>query len=397
MSYPAFVRGQVRVTWHVDGTVDEILYNNEPYIKVVSDAVQPIQYGPQGIILPARFYEIIEELLASIISLSDNGRKVLLADRVFGFQMNAPIPNPKLKLMFLESILRRVWQWEDVNEEVHKGTIYYFIANAYLEQGDIPSAYIYFFNAMEEDRSNFPALGKDPKEGGAYLTTSLVDNPQLRPQLYSAVVVPLRNYLQGLIDGYNSRTETRGLTIQELDQKFLQADSMEDIKRFFVATLHEIFHLSPLNNTKMINNDYSKLKVVDTLFNLSLIIDQILEHRFLGNASGRQRSMGNAVYRLTIHLSWTNSTRDHDAGEFLGRVRPRLNNITPDQRVPALLNGSTLYNGQNISAQKMAMFLAYHLRNFAGHNIEGQSILVTRYSEVLTAIMDAFLTTVEVL
>jgi len=396
MSPSPLVCREVRVTWHANGSVNEITYGGEPLLKAISNTLQTTQLTPQGAVLPLGFRRMIENLLDSIASLSDARRKILLADRVFGFQLNTGFPSPKLKRMVLEAILQTVWQWEDLHEIVHKGTIYYFIANTYLEQGDIPSAYIYFFSAIEEDKRNFPVLQKSVKEGGAYLTTSLVDNPQTRPHLYSAVVVPLRNYLQTFITEYNSRTAAN-LTMQEMDRKFLQADSLEDVKRFFVATIHEIYHLSPLNSPRMINNDYSKLKVIDTLFNLSLIVDQILEYAFLRSAPRPQRKMANAVHRLALHLNWTTATRDRNAGVLLSRVQPQLNSGPPDQIVPCLLDGSATFNARSLSSQKMAIFLAYHLRNFGGHHIKGQDILVRRYPEVLSAILDAVFTAIEAL
>lgn len=268
------------------------------------------------------------------------------------------------------------------------------MAESYLSLGDIPSAYICFFNALEDDKENFPFIPKNLKDASAYCTTSIVDNPS--NFLYRSVVMPLRSYLQNFIDEYNARTKG-SLTIQTLDQKFLQADPLEDVKRFFVATLHEINHLSPLNSSRMINNDYSKLKIIDTLFNMGLIVDQILEYRFLRNYTGR-KYMGKAVYELALHLGWTNPQISQDPGVFLGKVKPNLNKGSPDQILPSLLNGQATSNGTRISDAKMcAIFTAYHLRNYGGHHLEGSDILINRYPDILSRIMDAVFAAVELL
>jgi hypothetical protein len=175
----------------------------------------------------------------------------------------------------------------------------------------------------------------------------------------------------------------------------LQADAVEDIKRFFVATFHEIYHLAPLNSSRMINNDYSKLKVIDTIFNLSLIVDQLLEYRLLTNAP--RKDMANAIYRLALHLNWTTSTSHNNVRRFLRAIQPNLNVNSPDQVVPSLLNGQATFDGRNITPDMGAVFLAYHLRNFAGHNIEGQDVLVERYTEVLNHVMDALFIAIEAL
>lgn len=191
--------------------------------------------------------DLIEDLLDAIATVpkSHKRRKISLADGIFGFKPVPDPPNPKVQISFWNSVMPRIWAWEDSHEEVHKGTVYSFMAESYLSLGDIPSAYICFFNALEEDKKNFPFIPKDLKDAPAYRTTSIVDNPQ--NFLYTSVVMPLRTYLQSFIDKYNVRTN-RSLKIQALDQKFLQADPLEEVKRFFVATLHEIYHLSPLNS-----------------------------------------------------------------------------------------------------------------------------------------------------
>ena len=134
--------------------------------------------------------------------------------------------------------------------------------------------------------------------------------------------------MTGFINIYNVRTNAN-LALQMLDQKFLQANDLEDMKQFFVANLHEIYHLSPLNSTRMIDNDYSRLKMVDTLFNLSLIVDQTLEYRFASLMS--ERSMANAIYCLALHNGWITKNQCNDPGKLIGKLNPNPNVGLPDQ------------------------------------------------------------------
>lgn len=210
--------------------------------------------------------------------------------------------------------------------------------------------------------------------------------------LYLPVVVPLRKHMQAFLGGYKSRSNSN-LTMQAVDGKFLQADPLENIKRFFVAVFHEIYHLAPLNSTKMINNDYSKLKIVDTLFNLGLIVDQILEYRFLGGVV--EKKMASGVFQLALNEGWTNPISCPDPGAFLRKIKPALNGL-PDIVVPYLLDGTATYDGSLILDAKMrAVLLAYHLRNYGGHHLEGSTILVSRYNEVLNLVMDALFVAIE--
>ena len=385
MSQPnSFVHDSVQIEWNEDDSVRTITYQSLGLLNVVNQRLH--EGGMQAL------QRLIEDLLDTVAAIpeSDMRKKIRLADKIFGLKPDPP--DPKAQLRFWQTLMPTVWAWEDSHEKVHKGTAYSFMAESYLGLGDIPSAYICFFNALEDDKENFPHIPKNLKDASAYCTTSLVDNPT--NFLYLRVVVPLRRYLQNFIQNYNVRT-SRALTLQTLDQNFLQADSLEDVKRFFVATVHEIYHLAPLNSTRMINNDYSKLKIIDTLFNIGLIVDQILEHSFLQNYSGRKK-MARAIYELALHLNWTSLQTSPNPGVFLKRVSPNLNSGTPDQIMPSLLDGSATFDNSPISDPRMlATFIAYHLRNYAGHHLEGSAILVNRYPEILNRIMDAVFVAIE--
>lgn len=396
--------GPVQVNWLADGSVDRITYNGQSLREAVTRIMQPLQAStiPLAILFTPEQKTLIDNLLTSVSSLParDEAGKVLLADKIFENlnlrESPENPPNPKLRSIVWKAILDQVWRWEDSqHKEIHKGTAYFFMAESYLEQGDVPSAYICLFNALKQDEQNCHSIGKNPKDRPTYLTTSLVDRAD--NAFYYSVVLPLRGMIHNFINGYNTRmSRTNGkLSIALLDKKFLQADLLEWIKRFFVPTVHEIYHLSFLNDTRMINNDYSKLKIIDTLFNLSLIIDQILEYRFLQTLPKKDRDMGKAVYQLALCIPWTTKAKDPDAGVFIKRVKPMLNNNSPDQVLPALLDGSATYDGVSMDWGMRAILGSYHLRNYAGHNIEGSNVLVERYQEILNLEMDAFFISIE--
>jgi len=391
------VCGPVSVTWQADGHVDTITYEGKVLGEVVKARLQSLQLGPLGIALTDEQTDLISNLLNSVALLpsTEIRSKIFLADRIFEHLMFEMVPpNPKVQSMFWRAILDHVWRWEDSHEKVHKGTAYYFMAKSYLGSGDVPSAYTCFFNALEDDKKNFPHIPKNLKDAPAYCTTSLACNPN--NALFLSVVVPLRAVLQSFIERYNSETG-RSLTLLTIDQRFLQADQFEEIKRFFVATFHEIYHLAPLNSTRMINNDYSKLKVIDTLFNICLAIDQILEYRFLHTAPKEEKKMGNAVYHLALHLGWTNPQSSKDPSEFFKKAKPHPNQGSPDSVLSHFLDGTCTCDSAPMDCRMRAILAAYHLRNYGGHHVEGNDILVNRYDEVLKMIMHALFVSIEAL
>ncbi len=397
MALEPLICGPVRVTWKSADTIEEITYDGRPLKEVINETVSQIGIRSNQLFVPHQLFDVINYLLDSIAALDATKivQKIYLATRIFEHLRIHPIvPNPKLSGVFWRMILDNVWKWEDCHEKVHKGTAYYWMAETFLDSGDVASAYISFFNALEDDKIIYPIVGRNFKEAPAYLTTSLVDNT--RNALYPSVVVPLRTRMQSFIYRYNSQTG-RSFSMPVLDKKFLQNDDFEEIKRFFVANFHEIYHLNALHSTRMINNDYSKLKVIDTLFNVSLVIDQILAHKFLQRVPKNERNIANAFYKLALQLGWTTAKENKDAGRLLKKISPNLNSGPPDNILPAILDGKSTYKGASMNYEMRTVCAAYHLRNYGGHHLQGSTILIQRHDEILDMVMGAFFLSVETL
>lgn len=390
------LNGPVRVVWGPNDIVQSITYGGQPLLTHIGGLVV---VGPSGLVLATPLLQTLTDLLNTIASTPPltNRRKVTFADQIFGIKLqpNPPNPpNPKVSLQYWTSILPLVWSWEDANQEVHKGTLYYLMAEEYLSLGDIASAYTCLFKALEEDKRTFQYFFQPLTSKPAYLTSSLVNNPN--NSLYPSVVIPLRNSLFDFMTRYNHSSGST-LSLGIIDQKFLQVPALEDVKRFFVATFHEIFHLMPINTSRMINNDYSKLKAIDTLFNLGLIVDQILEYRFLRNARKGDRKMSMGIYKLALRLGWTTKAKAPRLKPFLKLIRPDPNRRTPDKVVKSILDKRPTFDRHRLDHKMKCVIIAYHLRNFGGHHIEGQDILVKRYAEILEYCIGAIFVAIEAL
>ena len=107
--------------------------------------------------------------------------------------------------------------------------------------------------------------------------------------------------------------------------------------------------------------------------------------------------MGNAVYHLALHLGWTNTQSSKDPGEFFKKVKPHPNQGSPDSVLPSFLDGTCTYDSAPMDYRTRAILAAYHLRNYGGHHLEGNDILVNRYDEVLRMILHALFVSIEAL
>jgi len=390
--------GPVTVLWNQDDSVISLNYQNQPLPVARSSVFARITLGP-----PVKFSagqsEMITNLLNAVAALPETERrkKIYLSTAIFEhLNFQASVPNPWLTNCVWRAILDHVWQWEKTNEVIHKGTPYYFMAENCVHMGDVASAYICFYNAVEEDKKNYPALSKDFKSAPAYLTVSLVNNSNNR--LHQSMVLPLRSYLDSLLQKYNA--SFRGnLSLSKLDKVFLQSDDLDSIKSFFVANLHEIYHLAPLNSSNMIGNDYSMLKVIDSLFNLALVVDQILAYRFLQGVTGRERNMANSIYQLALHLKLVTKVNVRDPSDYLSKVRPKLNDptSTPDTILPSYLDASATYDTKPLDSRMRVALAAYYLRNYGGHHLEGSQTVIKRYEDVLRSVLDAVFISIETL
>ncbi len=375
-----------KISWENDQVSGVYLEENQSLQEAVSYSVNPISLSEKGVTLNSKFEKLFIAILNLVNSIKDEKKKILYADYIFGSIYPLPkIPNPKLQTEFWKTIIKKVWEWEDENEFLHKGTPYYFIAESFLAMGDIPSAYTYFYNAIEEDKRNYNSIaGKEYKNAPAYKTTSLANDPD--NALYEKVVIPLKKYLYSFITKCSFQ-----ISLCDLETKFFLNDNFEDIKRVFVANFHEMYHLKTLYSTRLIDNDYTKLKIIDTLFNIALVIDQILESKF------HQGNMAGNTYYLWLHKNWINSTTTTHAGDWTRKIDPCPNHTKPDDVLQSYLDGSVQYDGLQIDAEKRSTIITYHLRNYSAHNLEGNNILVTRYEEILEKIMLAFFIAVDIL
>jgi hypothetical protein len=371
-----------------------IRVNGRALIEHIPSLLVGLRLIGNNVILPSQLVRTVNELLdlISLLPASEVRKKVTLATEIFSHftDPGGAVPNPTLRRMYMRAIMELAWNWEKNHEEVHKGTPYFFMGKSYHNSGDLASALVCFFQAVEEDKRNYPAFGWDYKTAPAYLTVSLVNN--VKNNVYETIVRPARETLGRMIGDYNNRYG-RSFSMNELENKFLQADPLEEKKRFFVATFQDIFQLLPLVSAKMTTNDYSKLKHVDLLANICLVNDQLLEHKYLQGVTSS--TMAKGVYALALAQGWTTAALHNNAGAYTGSVTPRLNNATPDQTIPDILDGRAIVGSRTAFPLEASVLLAYHIRNFASHNIEGNSVFASRFEEIYERVMHAFFFIVE--
>lgn len=283
-------------------------------------------------------------------------------------------------IQFWRKIIFISHEWESQNRKrIHKGTPYAFIAYTYLITGDIDTGFSYIYNAIEEDiklKDICPTLNY-PDNAPAYLTAVLSSNPN--NIFMNLFVAKIRSNLEAYLGEYRNNF-WKSLTIAEFDDKFLQNKTLGAIRYYFVFTCWAIFEYRQKVDTKLMQNDFSKLKNANWMFSLCLVIDKLLSNRY------NTQYISKGILEFCIDTKLTTKI-DFD---LLGKEK--IPQGTPDTVIPKLLAMDLSLNGSPIRKEIQCLLVAWNLRNFAGHNIQTQNIIVGNFEDLLRILLyDVFL------
>lgn len=285
------------------------------------------------------------------------------------------------------------WEWEGKNKpyQLHKGTPYYFLAMSFVLSGNVDSGFVMAHNALEEDRRTYPLLGRDATEAPAYSFAAL-DFSNLSGSMLP-IVQEMQKYLEKYLANHNGSSGV-GFKLADFSKKFLKNDVLEDVKFFFVYNLMLIINMNKLAHPRLLINSFTALRNIDLLFNLSLIIDKVLQHKY---ATEYMRNGVPSVLRDVDgipdrdHQSLLQALTYSDGREF--KV-----NDDPEIVIPALINGQVRYRGKASSPAMTAFLSAWNLRNYGAHNVGGGATVTTTYfTRALNLLFSALFFSVSVL
>ena len=278
---------------------------------------------------------------------------------------------------FWQEIISETLEWESNNSpiKIHKGTPFFFLAHNCLLIGDRDNGFTYLYNALEDDKK-LPSLNY-PQDAPAYLTAIMSQKPKnfMFPQ-----VRDLRNFLGSFLHKFN-QSFTR-LSIGDFDSKFLENTQLFDVAAFFVYNFKFVYDQSKNTTAQLLQNDFSRLKILDLFFNFGLIVDEVLHY------SASQHNQSPNMMKEAV--SWWAESQFHvtqnNFDNLIGSNGLDLKSQSLDSVIPTLL--SNIQNpSQNIPKEVYIMLVTYKLRNHAGHNINQQTVLGTQYDEILEKLL----------
>ena len=290
------------------------------------------------------------------------------------------------------SILDPVRRWETKNgKHIHKGTPYYFLAASYLYSSNFDLGFRYLFDAIKEDEKASQGTNNPQsyKSAPAYMLASLVENDQ--NYLYREIVSPARFRIEQFLATYNRETQT-SMAMMDIDARFLNNSAFEFAKLYFDYVLLHLIKLEQMWNSREPQNDFMKMRNRDILLDLCLVIDELLRTKF-PSASG----IGDGVFSFLSSKHMLNAL-ESNAGTLNQNLQPMISGTpypSPDVIVPALLDLTLMYRTAAVTKEMSWLLLAWHLRNYAAHNLTPRQVLIDRYAEIVQSLMNGLLLCLE--
>jgi hypothetical protein len=288
----------------------------------------------------------------------------------------------RVGIVFWKKILDIVKKWKAQNPKVfiHTGTPYYFLAENYLLVGDLDSAFSYLHDANYIDQQSWQWEQHD--HIGSYCLAKLLnkDGSQM-----NYIVRDLRNELRLYISLYNEKNNS--FTIGDFDNKFLRNEKeLLDVGYFFTYNFFSIVQRKRNKELELENNTFSKLRSLDIIFNLCLIIDKILHNTYLKDESDISKTtMSYGVEKLCQEQEWSNSYQLIKFWEQEGK----FDKAHPENSIPLLLEKNEIFENKPVESEVFTMILAYILRNYGAHNLNNEDIILQKYDEIITELMMA--------
>jgi hypothetical protein len=140
------------------------------------------------------------------------------------------------------------------------------------------------------------------------------------------------------------------------------------------------------------------LKVLDTIFNLCLIIDEVLKVYYKKKRGSLLDThyIRHGISLLSDEQGWMSQ---NDIQGFWRNLK--VAEAMPDKVIPTLLKMKRRFKkgrGRILPPKEVfTMLIVYNLRNYGGHNIKQQRVLTERYDEIMSQLMMALFLSVRAL
>ena len=205
------------------------------------------------------------------------------------------------------------------------------------------------------------------------------------------IVTDVRSELQKYIINFNHNYGE--FSLKEFDDKFLRNEhEFLNLGYFFTYTFFSIIQNQRNAELESEENNFSQLRSLDLIFNLCLIIDEILKKSFLRDETNPEKTtMSYSIEKLCLKNQWVNS---YDLRNFW-KTQNKFSKYVTEPIITMLLEKTETFNDQPIEKEVFTMLLVYVLRNYGAHNLNQESIIVKDYSKIINELIMALFISVK--
>ena len=295
----------------------------------------------------------------------------------------------------ITQLLEKIWSWETANfpAKIHKGTPFYFLADSFAKMGDWDSAFTFVFNSISQDKLAFINTSRplNYKKSPAYMYATLVNNKH--NFFYEPHIKDIRKWLIANLFEYRKFSGIN-LSYKDFESKFLRNDDLEEIVFLFVYQIQYILR-NPLKITSLRDNAFNRLRNLNMLFTLCLIVDKVLEYRYRSLPMEKRKSLGKNMFNFFNEKNWLNGEKNSSAicqTLLEGGTDFHRN---PNLIIPKILSGNIIYHWNLILEETGPLLMVWYLRNYGAHKMKGQRILISEFPNIIKFVIYALFSSLQ--
>lgn len=270
------------------------------------------------------------------------------------------------------------WEGKNHGKRIHKGAAYYFWGVTCVLKEDFEKGFLLMHQSLEEDKKN-PRIDFHIAPAHAFVTLDF----QKQDQFFRNKVLEIADFLDDMIHEYHKNRGGK-LSLVDLKSKLLQNYQLEEQAFLFVFELFQVKKLLAETNMGLTYNDYGSLLLTETMFNVCLILDNLLKKR--NPTQWRYSDHLNFIsHKLSLNLNQTN----------IGQINTAFKTHFSKTLGDLLRSQYTFGSGLILRPIEEDLAITYGLRNFGAHNIEKQPLIYQNLQGIVKRCLYAIFFAVE--
>lgn len=270
----------------------------------------------------------------------------------------------------------RVWEEDNPEYRIHKGTPYYFLSMLAILRGDLDQGYLLMHTAAREDIET--EKKKNPDTPALKFACLRYDEER---QAFRQWLQAQADFIEVLIDHYSAEYKT-SFGLQPFTEQFLLklqiSEGGLDLLFMFAYTVARLMRFSAFNGD-VVHTGFASQIEVNLLFDLALVIEGTMKLKDPSGAMFKQRAeslLKQAEQPLLLKDVNTAFRKDWDG-------------------TLATVLDLSLADGTELSVLQRDVCVTYGIRNFAAHEVGSLGAIERNFKQVQQSVFNVLFSTVQ--